>query len=89
MADELSKRDAEIEALKRRLDSLTSSDDVSQETKPASAETVNAFDTFTDDDIKTWLSEGGIVVDGRWARARLITEAETVLEKQGKAKQAA
>ena len=42
------------------------------------------WSTFEDDDIKAWLGEAGVDVDGRWGRKRLIEEADAVLAKQGK-----
>lgn len=88
MADELSKRDAVIAELTRRLASITpgaETPDPASEVKPS---TVTAFETFEDADLKAWLEDAGVTVDGRWKRNTLIAEAERVLEKQGKKKAA-
>jgi hypothetical protein len=57
--------------------------------KPASAQTVSTFETFTDEDIQAWLEDAKVTVDKRWGRNTLISKAEEVLAKEGKKKAAA
>lgn len=101
MADALSKSEAKIEALQRQIDSMISQTgafnyetgktevDGSRETIEVSPSTVAAFETFTDEDLKAWLTDGGIKIDGRWGRNKMIEAAEEHLIKTGKAKKAA
>lgn len=84
LADELSKRDAQIEELMRQVAEMKGG----PAEKPASAETVNTFETFTDEDIQAWLTDAGVTVDKRWGRATLISKAEEILAKEGKKKAA-
>lgn len=91
LASELSKRDAEIDTLKRQIASLVPDGDKpaeipASEVKPS---TVAAFETFEDDDLRAWLKDAGVEVDGRWSRNTMIAKAEEVLATKGKQKQAA
>ncbi len=89
LADELSKRDAQIAELQRRLDSVAPASGDAVETAPVSDATIKGFETFEDDDLRAWLTEAGVTVDGRWSRATLIAKADEVLKKTGKLKTAA
>lgn len=82
LADELSKRDKEIEDLKRQMAEMRGE----PSEKPASAETVSAFETFTDEDVRAYLEDAGVTVDKRWNRKSLLEKAEAVLAKDGKKK---
>jgi hypothetical protein len=84
LADELSKRDKQIEDLMRQMAEMKGV----VPDKPASAETVSTFETFTDEDIQAWLEDAKVTVDKRWGRATLISKAEEVLAKEGKKKAA-
>jgi hypothetical protein len=87
LSDELAKRDSEIEALKNQIAALAAGSDPKSGTIPA--DTASAFETFGDDDLKAWLADAGIEVDGRWSRATLLAKAGEELAKRGKAKKAA
>lgn len=95
LASELSKRDAMIEDLKRRLDSLTGTTTATPETVEAAApeavktSTVDGFASFENDDLRAWLTDAGVNVDMRWSRNTMLGKAEEILAKQGKLKTAA
>lgn len=84
LADELSKRDGQIEELTRQIAEMKGAP-VAQ---PVNPETVSTFETFTDEDIQAWLTDAGVTVDKRWGRNTLISKAEEVLAKEGKKKAA-
>jgi hypothetical protein len=84
LADELSKRDKQIEDLMRQMAEMKGE----PSEKPASAQTVSTFETFTDEDIQAWLEDAKVTVDKRWGRNTLISKAEEVLAKEGKKKAA-
>lgn len=84
LADELSKRDTQIEDLQRQIAEMKGTTPA----QPINPETVSTFETFTDDDIRAWLTDAKVVVDGRWNRNTLISKAEEVLAKEGKKKAA-
>ncbi len=83
LADELSKRDTQIEDLQRQI----------LEMKGAPATTVDpgiasTFETFNDEDMQAYLASAGVTVDKRWSRATMISKAEEILAKEGKKKAA-
>jgi hypothetical protein len=89
LADKLSQRDARIQELERRIESILPASVQAGETPvPAKEETINAFAQFDDESLGVWLKDAGVAVDGRWSRATMISKAEEVLAKSGK-KQAA
>jgi len=90
MTSELSKRDDEISKLKAQIDAMMGSAAPLSDTAEApTSQTVTGFETFDDDDLKQWLIDASVEVDGRWGRNRLLIEAQKVLDKTGKAKVAA
>lgn len=95
LASELSLRDTKIADLERKLASLApvevsrETSAPTQEAAPVTQETVTAFETFEDDDIRAWLADAGVTVDGRWGRNTLIAKSEEILAVQGRKKHAA
>lgn len=90
MKDELASRDATIAKMQEQIDAMMgSSGPVSATSEAPSQQTVTGFAGFTDEDLKQWLIDANVEVDGRWGNNRLLIECQKVLDKQGKAKQAA
>ena len=77
---------SEMEAMRAEIAALKAAkaEPVVVEAAPANTDEDPKWSTFEDDDIKAWLGEAGVDVDGRWGRKRLIEEADAVLAKQGK-----
>lgn len=81
---ELAKRDAELAEMRTQIAALSS-----KSSEPvADTDTAAAFKDHTDDDLRNWLTEAGVNTDGRWGRARMLTEAQTILDRDGKKKAA-
>jgi hypothetical protein len=47
-------------------------------------DTATKFADYNDDDLKNWLIDAGVDVDGRWKRTRMLKEAAAVLERAGR-----
>ena len=88
LADALSIRDAQIEELKRQIDSLKPQPDINV-SHEASQSTIDGFKEFSDDDLKEWLKDSSVAVDNRWSRSTLLAKANEILEKSGRNKLAA
>ena len=80
---ELAARDETLAHMQAQIDALTAGGKV-QNTEKNEAPEDDRWATFEDEDIKAYLTDAGIEVDGRWKRARLITEANEFLAKNGK-----
>lgn len=87
--DELAKRDEVITKMQAQIDAMMgSAAPVSANSETPSPQTVSGFETFGDDDLKQWLLDANIEVDGRWGRNRMLLETEKELAKNGKPKAA-
>lgn len=81
LKDELAKRDAQMEEMRRQIATLTANATTPNKATEEPAED-GQWATYTDEDISNMLKEAGVKVDGRWGRAKLIDEAETIMRKK-------
>jgi hypothetical protein len=89
LRDELAKRDADMASMRAELDALKNGTPRTQApVDPELEKTTEAFKDFADDDLKNWLEQAGVKADGRWGRERLLSEAKTILDRDGKKKAA-
>lgn len=85
---ELAKRDAEMDELRKQVAALMAGAAVRENIqKDAITEPKEdpQWSTFVDEDIANMLTQAGVTVDGRWGRKTLIEKAESIMAAKKKA----